>query len=76
MHRKESMTLEKLDLCFPFFVFAYGAIITLALNSPALRELAEHKLPATVRQQMQAHRALALFCLLAGGLWSLQNIWL
>jgi hypothetical protein len=70
------MTLEKLDLLFPFIVFGYGALITFVLNQPVLERLAETRLPPPMRAQLQAHRGLALFCLVAGGLWSLQNLWL
>ena len=70
------MTPEKLDLLFPFVVTAYGAAMTFVLNTPALVELAETRLPYAVNQQIKGHRGLALICLVAGGLWSLQNLWL
>jgi hypothetical protein len=70
------MTPEKLDLWFPFIVFAYGAIMTFTLNHPTLQELAETRLPHAVAQQMKAHRGLGLICLAIGGMWSLQNLWL
>jgi hypothetical protein len=70
------VTPEKLDLIFPFVIFGYGAIMTGVLNTPALTELAEKRLPYAMRQQLTAHRGLGLFCLIAGGLWSLQNLWL
>ncbi len=70
------MTPEKLDLLFPFLVAGYGAVMTLVLNTPLLVELAETRLPQALNQQIKGHRALAIFCLVAGGLWSLQNIWL
>jgi hypothetical protein len=69
------MTPEKLDLLFPFIVLGYGAIMTVVLNSP-LSELAEKRLPQPITQQIKAHRGLGLFCLIAGALWSMQNIWL
>lgn len=69
------MTPEKLDLIFPFVMFAYGAVMTFVAHSP-LAEMAESRLPLNVSQQMKAHRGLALFCLVAGGFWSLQNLWL
>jgi len=50
--------------------------MTFVLNTPALVELAETRLPYAVNQQIKGHRGLALICLVAGGLWSLQNIWL
>lgn len=64
-----------LDYIFPFFVLAYGAIMTFVLNVPKLMELAEQRFPARLLQQMQTHRVLAICCLVVGGLWSLQNIW-
>lgn len=70
------MTPEKLDLIFPFFVFAYGAVMTLVLNTPLLSELAETRLPYAMSQQLKAHRGLGLICLIVGGAWSLQNLWL
>jgi hypothetical protein len=73
---KNRVTPEKLDFIFPFLVFGYGAVMTLVLNTPALVELAEHRLPPEVAQQFKAHRGLGLICLVLGGLWSLQNLWL
>lgn len=73
---KTSMTAEKLDLLFPFLVFAYGAMITFVLHTPLFSELAETRLPADVLKQLKAHRGFGLFCLVAGSLWSLQNLWL
>jgi hypothetical protein len=70
------MTPEKLDLIFPFVVFAYGVVMTLVLNSPLLSGLAENRLPPHIHHQLKAHRGLGLLCLVVGGLWSLQNIWL
>ena len=70
------MLPEKLDFIFPFFVLAYGAVMTFTLNSPLLTELAETRLPHNVAQQLKAHRGLGLICLIAGAIWSLQNIWL
>lgn len=70
------MSIEKLDLLFPFVVFAYGCFMTFVLNHPALMELAENRMPHSVLQQMRGHRVLALVCLGVGSIWSLQNIWL
>ncbi|NQZ01535.1 MAG: hypothetical protein HRT45_12805 [Bdellovibrionales bacterium] len=69
------MELQYLDFIFPFFVLAYGALLTFVLHVPALERLAETRLPQHVNQQLQAHRILAVICLIVGGLWSLQNIW-
>ncbi len=70
------MSPEKLDLFFPFLVFAYGAIMTLVLHLRPLSELAETRLPPALGQQLKAHRGLGLLCLVVGGLWSVQNLWL
>jgi hypothetical protein len=70
------MHIQTLDLIFPFFVFAYGALVTFVLNLPVLMDLAERRLPGTLVQQLAAHRILALVCLVAGAVWSLQNLWL
>jgi hypothetical protein len=70
------MTPEKLDLIFPFLVFAYGTIMTLVLHLPFFVELAERRLPMTVVTQIRGHRVLALICLAVGSVWSTQNLWL
>lgn len=45
------------------------------LENEVLDKLAREKMPA-IAQTMRGHRALAWVCFFAGGLWSLQNIWL
>ena len=70
------MTIKQIDFIFPFVILAYGFLITFVLSWPRLVVLAEERLPAPLLKQLMAHRALALVCLLVGGLWSLQNIWL
>ncbi len=70
------MTPEKLDLIFPFIMFGYGSLMTMVLSTPFFAELAETRLPYSVSQQIKAHRGLALFCMIAGAFWSMQNIWL
>ncbi len=70
------MTVEKLDLLFPFLVFAYGAVMTFVLHTPFFSELAEHRLSPVLNQQIKAHRGFGLLCLVFGSLWSLQNLWL
>lgn len=70
------MLPQKLDLLFPYLCFAYGFLMTVALNIPALAEIADERFPHHVVQQWRAHRGLALFCLVVGGLWILQNLWL
>ena len=76
LSEKLSMTLQKLDLIFPFLVFGYGLTMTLILNSRFFVELAETRLPYEMTQQIKGHRGLGLICLFVGGLWSLQNLWL
>jgi hypothetical protein len=70
------MTYKELDFIFPFVVLAYGALMTFVLNSPRLMQIAEEKFPTEMVQQMNMHRALGVVCLVVGGLWSLQNMWL
>lgn len=66
--------LQTLDFFFPLFVFAYGALVTIALNLPALEKLASEKFPHELLVQLKAHRVLALICLCIGTIWSLQNL--
>lgn len=68
--------VEKLDFMFPFLIFGYGALMTVVLHTPLFSELAERRLPYAMAQQLRAHRGLGLFCLVAGGFWSMQNLWL
>lgn len=69
------MNYEKLDFLFPFVVLAYGALMTFVLNSEFLMKLAQKRFPQELVQQMNVHRHLGLVCLVVGGLWSLQNLW-
>jgi len=69
------MTYKELDFIFPFIVLAYGALITFVLNTPALIKIAEKRLNHDLLKQMNAHRQLAFVCLIIGGIWSLQNLW-
>lgn len=69
------MNLAYLDFIFPFFVLAYGALMTLVLSLPALEKISEQRLPSHLHQQLQSHKLLGLICLVVGALWSLQNIW-
>ena len=68
------MTYQTLDFFFPLFVFAYGALVTIALNLPILDKLPLEKIPYEMIQQLKAHRVLALVCLFIGAVWSLQNL--
>lgn len=67
---------EQIDLIFPYFVFAYGALLTFVLNMPVLMRIAEERMAPEMLGPMKAHRGLALICLVVGGLWSLQNLWI
>ena len=69
------MTPQTLDFIFPFLVLSYGLLMTVALNIPALTQLAETRFPAQLNRQMNAHRGLALVSLVVGARWSLQNLW-
>lgn len=67
------MTYKEIDFIFPFVVFGYGAVMTLALNT-RLIDLAESRLKESVITQFKAHRVLGVACLVIGALWSLQNL--
>ena len=69
------MDWRTLDLFFPWFIFGYGAVMTIVLNIPQLVDLAERRLPPYFCRQLMAHRGLGLICLIMGSLWTLQNIW-
>ncbi len=73
--RYRMMDIKTLDFLFPFFICFYGALMTFVLNCAPLVRIAEDRFPATLLTQMRSHRLLALFCLLLGALWSLQNLW-
>ena len=70
------MTIEQLDLIFPFLCFAYGAVMTFTLNSPVLSKIADDRLPGPMLEQFRAHRTLGMICLAVGSVWILQNLWL
>ncbi len=57
-------------------MFAYGALITLVLNSEKLMQLAEQRMPAMYRERLIGAQVLANLSLWLGGLWILQNLWL
>jgi hypothetical protein len=69
------MTYKELDFIFPFFVLAYGALMTFVLNSTTLMRLAEERFPPKLVTQMNVHRGLGLLSLVLGAVWSLQNLW-
>ena len=70
------MTIEKLDLLFPYVCFFYGAVMTFVLNSSALSRIADESFPSELLANYRSHRGLALVCLVVGGAWILQNLWL
>jgi hypothetical protein len=70
------VTLKELDFFFPFLIFVYGLLTTFVLSSPQLMTIAEERLAPEMVNQFKTKRALGKFCLLLGGLWSLQNLWL
>ncbi len=70
------MTLEKLDFIFPFVIFGYGALMTMVWSRPDLIKLGQNQLLGEIWAQIRPKRFLGLLCLVVGGLWSLQNIWL
>jgi hypothetical protein len=70
------MTFHELDFIFPFVVFGYGFVVTFVLNSPQLLTIAEERMSSELYQQLKARKAIGSICLLVGGLWALQNLWL
>jgi hypothetical protein len=68
------MTIAQLDSLFPYVCFLYGAIMTVALHSPALAKIAEQRFPEEMITQWRSHQGLALVCLFVGALWILQNL--
>ena len=70
------MTLQELDAIFPWFVLFYGFVVTFVLNQESLMTLAEQRLDQTLLKNLQVHRGLAFICLVVGGLWTLQNLWI
>ncbi len=70
------MTHELLDNIFPYIVFYYGFIMTVFLNTSKVQQLADKYVTPQLLKQMQAHRGLALICLIVGSIWTLQNLWL
>ncbi len=69
------MKYQELDQLFPFLVFVYGVLMTIVLNTDFFQELADRVFPAKLLTQFRAHRVLGFVCLLVGGLWILQNLW-
>lgn len=70
-----SMTPEALDRVFPYVCFAYGVMMTVALNVPALVRIADERFPADMIARWHGHRTLGYVCLFVGAAWILQNLW-
>jgi len=70
------MTFSELDFIFPFVIFGYGFVVTFIMNSPQLLTIAEERMSIELYQQIKARKALGAVCLVVGGIWSLQNLWL
>jgi len=69
------VTVAQLDSIFPYICFAYGAIMTLALNLPWVARIADERLPAHLVVQWRSRAGLGLICLFVGAAWILQNLW-
>jgi hypothetical protein len=70
------MGVDQLDRIFPYVCFAYGVLMTFAMNSPWLARIADERLPLPVQERWRANRGLALVCMVVGAAWILQNLWL
>ncbi len=68
------MTAEKLDFIFPFFVFSYGLLIVIVLQSSFLTRLGEEKM-MFLFEALRRHEVLGWVCFFVGGIWSAQNVW-
>lgn len=71
---KTRMTPAQLDFYFPFFVFFYGFLTILVVETPALARLGQERM-SDAWQGLVKRRGLAWFSFFLGGLWSLQNLW-
>lgn len=70
-----SSAIAKLDLLFPYICFFYGAVMTFVLNSSRLSRIADQTFSSELLATYRSHRGLALVCLVVGGTWILQNLW-
>lgn len=66
--------IDKLDLIFPFVLFAYGFVMTLVVSSTELISLAERTFPEKIVEQLKANATLGHICLIIGFFWSLQTL--
>lgn len=69
------MKPEALDHLFPYVCFAYGVLMTIALNIPSLARIADERFPQELVERWRGNRALGYVCLFVGAAWILQNIW-
>jgi hypothetical protein len=69
------MTPVQLDYYFPFFIFFYGFLVVLVLETPALARIGRERM-SDAWQGLNQRKGLAWFSMFLGGLWSLQNLWL
>ena len=64
---------QSIDAIFPFFIFAYGALVCFAYELPQLKE-SRQKIPPQLIENLMRHQPLARVCLVVGGFWSVQNL--
>lgn len=69
-----TMTPTQIDFYFPFFVFFYGFLAVLVLETPALVKIGEKSL-GPLFEGLSRRRNLAWVSFFFGGVWSLQNLW-
>lgn len=67
------MTPQQLDFAFPFFVFFYGFLIVLVLETSLLERIGRQRVPA-LWEGLSQRKSLAWVSFFLGGLWSLQNL--
>ncbi|MAV90950.1 MAG: hypothetical protein CL676_05980 [Bdellovibrionaceae bacterium] len=72
--RKKRMTLNQLDLLFPFFVFGYGVIMCVVNSIAEWVAKSKPEIPPYFFERLKSHEALGWVCLFVGGLWSLQSL--
>ena len=70
------MSIAELDRIFPYICFGYGAVMSFALNAPALVRIADERLPEQMVAQWRGNKGFAMICLFVGAIWILQNLWL
>lgn len=68
------MTVEKLDLIFPYFPFLYGFFYLIVSESRLFKDKGEQYLKFYYSTFL-AHKPLAILCFFVGGIWIVQNIY-